>query len=251
MIRLHADWFIWSMREIEQTSSLIKNSEYVFDAESKKSLIEAVKTLGKFLRNMNCGMSEIGAERLFNLLQSTDKADNELKTYIDDLILRVQDELGTKFVFLISPEKEKYYNPDNPIFGKEVSAKFVDMNEDIAEAGNCFALGRYTACVFHLMRVMEKTVQKLADKLGIPLTITSDMEWQVIINEIRGQLKKLYPKHIDPDRVKYESVLGHLETVKIAWRNPTMHPKATYTEEEAKALLDTVRIFIKDLVKVL
>ena len=30
-----------------------------------------------------------------------------------------------------------------------------------------------------------------------------------------------------------------------------MHPKATYTEEEAKALLDAVKIFMKDLVKVL
>jgi hypothetical protein len=80
---------------------------------------------------------------------------------------------------------------------------------------------------------------------------TYNEDWQKIVNAIRGQLNIIYPKHNDSERIKYESIIGHLETVKIAWRNPTMHPKATYTEEEAKALLGAVEIFIKDLAKIL
>jgi DNA-directed RNA polymerase subunit H (RpoH/RPB5) len=98
---------------------------------------------------------------------------------------------------------------------------------------------------------MEKSVQKIADKLGLPIASVCDKEWQTIINEIRGQLNSLYPKHSDPDRIKHEAILGHLETVKIAWRNPTMHPKATYTDEEAGAVLNTVKIFVKELPKIL
>jgi hypothetical protein len=98
---------------------------------------------------------------------------------------------------------------------------------------------------------MERAVQKIADKIGIPITITWEMEWQAIVNDIRSEMKKLFPKHSNPERLKYEPILGYLETVKIAWRNPTMHPKATYTEEEAKDLIHTVKIFLKELAKVL
>ena len=144
-----------------------------------------------------------------------------------------------------------YYNPDDPIFSKDIMDKFPEMIEDISEAGNCYALCRNTACVFHLMRITEKAVQKLANKLGISTMITCDKEWQTILNDIRGQLKTIYQKHADPGRIKYEAIIGHLETIKIAWRNPTMHPKATYTEEEAKSILGAVEIFLKDLAKIL
>ena len=173
------------------------------------------------------------------------------KNYSKELLIRVEDELSTKKVMILPSNKERYYNPKEPIWGKEVQDKFLDMIEDITEANNCYALGRNTACVFHLMRVMEKSLQKLADKLGLSITSICDKEWQLIINDIRGKLKTLYPKHADPDRIKYESILGHLETVKIAWRNPTMHPKATYTEEEAKAILNAIEIFMKDLTRIL
>ena len=41
-------------------------------------------------------------------------------------------------------------------------------------------------------------------------------------------------------------MIGHLETVKIVWRNRTMHPKATYTEEEAKKIVNAVQVFVQD-----
>jgi hypothetical protein len=44
------------------------------------------------------------------------------------------------------------------------------MAEDISEAAQCLALNRPTACVFHLMRVMETGVQILGNRLGIQLT---------------------------------------------------------------------------------
>jgi len=47
-------------------------------------------------------------------------------------------------------------------------------------------------------------------------------------------------------RIKYEAMLGHLETVKITWRNPTMHPKATYTDREAEKIIGAVQAFVED-----
>jgi hypothetical protein len=38
-----------------------------------------------------------------------------------------------------------------------------------------------------------------------------------------------------------------LYAVKLAWRNEVMHPKVTYTSEEARRVLDAVKAFIEDL----
>lgn len=171
---------------------------------------------------------------------------------IDEIDRAIRREMKLHLFLYIPLERAKYYPPKiilEPLFGWDVENKFPNMTEDISEAGKCFAVARYTACIFHLMRVMEQAVQKLAAKLGLSMTSVCDKEWQTIINDIRRQLNLLYPKHADSNRVKYESILGYLETVKIAWRNPTMHPKATYTEEEAKAILSAVEIFINDLTK--
>lgn len=169
--------------------------------------------------------------------------------YFEDLFFRFKDEVSAKKVIVLPSSRDKFYDSDRPIWGKEVEDKFLDMVEDITEANNCYALNRNTACVFHLMRVMEKAVQKLGSKLGLSMISVCDETWDKIVRESRKQLNLLYPKHADQNRIKYEAILAHLETVKIAWRNPTMHPKATYTEEEAKALMSAVEIFIKDLVK--
>ncbi|MFZ1980558.1 MAG: hypothetical protein WAU61_04570, partial [Smithella sp.] len=53
-------------------------------------------------------------------------------------------------------------NPSVYLFGDFVNAKFPSASFDIIEAGNCFATARYTACVFHLMRVLEIGLSTLA-----------------------------------------------------------------------------------------
>jgi hypothetical protein len=215
-------------------------------------LNRAATSLLLMLTEMDLKLSSASAADIELHIKNMDKVDELFRQYVRELKDRLDIELKTRFFLVIMPGgREKYYNPDESIFGKNVAIKFPELVEDISEAGNCFALDRFTACVFHLMRVMEKGVQKFADKMGISPSVTYYDEWQTILNAIRGQVNSLYPKHNNPDRIKYESIIAHFETIKIAWRNPTMHPKATYTEEEAKTLLDAVRIFIKDLVKVL
>lgn len=45
-------------------------------------------------------------------------------------------------------------------------------------------------------------------------------------------------------RNKYAQASVYLENVKNAWRNDVMHPKETYTEEEAERVLRTVKDFM-------
>ena len=187
---------------------------------------------------------------------------SEIGPRIAEIQRAIQREMKRHLFLHIPVERAEYYHSwgmtkrkardeEIPLFGDIVNNKFPSTVYDIAEAGNSFAAGRFTACVFHLMRVVERAVQDTATKLGLPITAVCDKEWQLIINGIRGQLNALYPKHKDSEREKFEAILGHLETIKIAWRNPTMHPKITYTEEEAKTLLKAVEVFMKELTKVI
>ena len=151
---------------------------------------------------------------------------------------------------MIPADRVAYYETPNTFLGNEVLSRLIEVGleatTDAAEAGNCYATGRYTACIFHLMRLMEKCVQKMGNDLGIPEKITCEKEWQKILNDMKGKIKEKYPSEKDSERIKLESVIGHLETVKIAWRNPTMHPKATYTAREAENIINAVRIFLED-----
>ncbi len=94
---------------------------------------------------------------------------------------------------------------------------------------------------------MEVGVQKFGDKLGVMLT--EKKVWQVILDQTNAAIKKLPPK--DPTGPAYASIYAHLYNVKLAWQNEVMHPKATYTDEEAVGIFQAVRNFMIELIKVL
>jgi hypothetical protein len=148
----------------------------------------------------------------------------------------------------IMPGSVHYYN-EKQLFGPEVAGKFPQIvSDDIEEAGKCFALNRYTACVFHLMRVMESGVQKLGDKLSVSLA--NEKCWDTILKDSRTKINAQYPKS-HPENVRWKNLLAKLETVKDAWRNPTMHPKATYTKQHAEEVWFAVKIFMRELARIL
>jgi hypothetical protein len=93
------------------------------------------------------------------------------------------------FMFMPRERAELYNKPE--IFGLEVNNKFSQLQFDIVESGNCYAAGRSTACVFHLMRIMEAGVQEFGKKLGVSLV--NEKNWQNILDEINKPLRP-YPK---------------------------------------------------------
>jgi hypothetical protein len=115
------------------------------------------------------------------------------------------------------------------------------------EAGKCIASARETAAVFHLMRIMEVGVQKFGRKLGVGLT--NEKVWQVILDEINKAIKN---KQVKTSKQKarqaiYAECAAHLFNVKLAWRNPVMHPKASYTAEETEEIFNHAKSFMRHL----
>ncbi len=164
---------------------------------------------------------------------------------ISELEQTISWEMEDKLFMFIPPERASFY--DQPeLLGKDVNSKFPTIQFDIVEAGNCYAAGRSTAVVFHLMRIVEIAVQEFGKKLGV--SFVGEKNWQNILDETNKAIKALNPK--DPKTVEISQASANLYAVKLAWRNEVMHPKDTYTLEEANNLISQVKIFMMQLAQI-
>ena len=164
---------------------------------------------------------------------------------VENLQKRILDDLYNEFYFHLDQRDVPYYQTKD-IFGPKVAAKFRKASEDIEEAGKCIALQRPTASVFHLMRAMEVVVQRLGKKLGVA---NVDKEWGKILSDI-GRAIEAMPKYTETEkrkRARWSEANANLYHVKQAWRNETMHPKQTYTRDQALEVFQATRVFMNHL----
>jgi len=112
-------------------------------------------------------------------------------------------------------------------------------------------LSRNTACVFHLMRVLEIGLTALGDTFGVSLSHTN---WAPAIEQIESKIREM---HKDPSwrtmpdckeqQEFYAQTASHFGILKDAWRNYTAHARGKYDEQEAFDILSNVRAFMKKL----
>jgi hypothetical protein len=175
-------------------------------------------------------------------------------------------ELKSQAFFFIPSHKAKYYaglvmrwpdqsappeppTPEVPLFGEKVAASFESASYDIKEAGSCYAVGRNTGCVFHLMRVLEIGLGPLAKQFNVPFDHTN---WETAINRIEkaiGEIEKdpARPTNWKGERQFWSQCASHFLVVKDAWRNYTMHVRGKYDEQEALDQMRNVRGFMQKL----
>lgn len=169
--------------------------------------------------------------------------------YIRVVALResMEDELRGRSLVFVPGLNTKYY--DNPkAFGEAVWTAFPHAEKDVREACNCYALDLGTACVFHLMRVLEKGLKVMADSLGIP----SDHDcWGIILDRIEASIAKLKDERGTKERLAdqqfYSEAAIEFRYFKDAWRNHVMHSSMHYEPEQALEILEHVRAFMQSL----
>jgi hypothetical protein len=184
------------------------------------------------------------AERILEALRPGVKA-VFIRDDLRDLQDRIEDELESRQFLYVSPSLAEYYT--NPLGGwSDVVDKFPPAQFDIEESAKCFALGRHTACVFHLMRVMEIGLRGLAKDLRIPYAPS----WESYIKQIQASIdQKRRAKGVRwrRDEPYFTEVLGDLTSIKMAWRNPTMHVRRKYTPDETLDIFNAVKTFMQRL----
>ena len=164
----------------------------------------------------------------------------------------IEQEMGEIVFGYIPLDKTNYYEQEQ-LFGPLVAANFPQAADDIREAGNCFALMRYTACIFHLMRTLEYGLRALAKNLHVKTPRPIQVEdWGNIINVIDKKInliettRKRTPKR-QVDLAFYHGAASQFRHFKDAWRNHAMHTQASYDEEAAKIVMNHVCNFMQHI----
>ena len=165
---------------------------------------------------------------------------------------RMRDELSHMEIWLVSKEERRLLRPGP--FGPSYDAtKFRSARDDIEEAAKCLAFGRGTACVFHLMRVMEVGLRALAASLNDEsLDPKRNPSWDAILKKCDHQLTLRIADRSTEWRLDndfYAEAVAQLHAVKDAWRNPTMHIERRYMPDEAEDVWSGVRSFMRHLSK--
>ncbi len=151
-------------------------------------------------------------------------------------------------LFLMLPRsREAFFDQPRPLFGADVADAFPEAAEDISEAGKCFALSRFTASIFHLMRAIESAMQVIGPRIGAAVQDADGkgLPWGVIARNMKDKIDRL-PKGSD-EQVRWYRAHSFLEVLNRAWRAPTAHPKQTYTAEEAEAVMNAAKSFMQEL----
>jgi hypothetical protein len=164
----------------------------------------------------------------------------------DELTGRIADELSLIVFLRVLPDRAWYYN--EPLTRWEAALrKFPSIGFDVEEASKCFALNRYTACVFHAMRILEIGLTALGHHYKVS---TDRANWHEIITAIEKKVRALGPN--DGANWRDEQQFGseactEFRHFKDAWRNHAMHVRQTFDDERSRAIYEHVRAFMAHL----
>ena len=164
----------------------------------------------------------------------------ELEVACADIYERLGDELDGTLFLAVDSRHVQYYQTFETGW-ETVFANFPSSIPDIEEASKCFALNRYTACVFHLMRVAEAGLAATAKRIGLT---NPRPGWEEAISYIEGQLNKKHPEMdamFKGDVNFLREIAAHMRDVNIAWRRCVAHIESKYTEEEAERILTATK----------
>lgn len=182
----------------------------------------------------------------------------QIKMLREDL----EEDLRASVFMSLSPEEAEYYdiNREKKLFDAEVFTNFPGAQYDVMEAGNCFATGRYTACVFHCARVVEKGLQALAlslnSRFGADVRFGDKdiryINWGNILQKIEREIGKLIhpdrkPRLLEEDLSFYANAAKEFVYIKILWRDPVSHSRSEYDKPTAESVMNHVKAFMKHL----
>jgi hypothetical protein len=125
------------------------------------------------------------------LEDKADRRESVLHAQLEAILSGVQNNLGLrKFMYMTADDASYWDNPK--LFGDDFLVSFPKAAiVELREAGNCLAVWRGTACVFHCMRIAEHGLRKLAKRLRVQIADKGRRcpleygDWDKIITAVR------------------------------------------------------------------
>lgn len=166
---------------------------------------------------------------------------------LDLLVDAVLSEMGDK-LFLFVPSHRAAFFENDDLLTTVAKQHFPRATQQMREAGNAFAAGLSTACVFHCMRALEHGMGALADSVGLTFDVQN---WQNILDQIEAKIRAEAATPKTPQRDEhlkfFSEAASEFRHFKDGWRNHVSHNKVSYEEAEALKIMEHVRDFIETL----
>jgi hypothetical protein len=254
MLRFHASHFIAAFSIIGQLLTEIRGRGIPADS-SLGELGGRLRMLHEYCNELGMSYSSAHIARMKERISDRSKpvAWEDVSQCLVELQNRVWDELDARTYLQVAANKTAFYNVPVPDDWAIVADRF-KCRFDVEEARKCFALERFTASVFHLMKVVEHAVLDLQCFLDKPDT---KAHFGGVLSKLddlnrKTQFRDL-PDHLKPYRGFLVDVLPQMHAVKDSWRNKVSHvdgkivPVDVFTEEMASGVHDATLLLMKKL----
>jgi hypothetical protein len=240
MLTLDAKPFVLLLHNLFATELHVRDTTGPLPLAVKMTMVTGSQHIIDELKALDLPHSVQVAEQMLTKCETSDDLHRGLEQLINSLALELN---NRKFYGPLRKYEPYFENPK--LFGDEVFAKFTSANNDIFEAGTCLALERGTACVMHLMRIVEAGLKALAGALGVGVQNDWGAYLRKIDEELAARIKASGKRTADEQF--YAEVRITIDGVRIAWRNPTMHIENNYSPERAETMLIAVRSLMQHL----
>ena len=153
----------------------------------------------------------------------------KLRAVINKIETTLFAEASTKKIYLVPQRRYNWVflsEENHKLLGENIFDRMSEMaKKDFSSACRCILYGEATASAFHILRATEDTLKSYYKKHKKTKRLKTPMWWPMTT-----ELKKI--KKNKPNKV----ILSSLDLVRESYRNPTQHPEAFYTIDEAQNL---------------
>lgn len=227
----------------------IESQDEKMSPRLRETLVEHYGQVSEFCTAFDLPISEASSAEVIKLLESEDTSTGSwLHSPTRELVKRIQAELKSRLFLYVPNQNAIFYQESSKGWTKTQDA-FSGAMHEVEEAAKCLALRRSTACVFHLMRILELGLRELATVFNIPF---AHKAWNEIIEQIEAAIRKIREGKNKPPDWKdseqfYSEAASQFMHFRAAWRNYTAHGSLRYAEDEAEAIFRHVRDFMEHI----
>lgn len=209
----------------------------------RKETGDSLRKVLPILQHLGLGMTKDDCEQLARDIEHLPIL--SIITDCDRLRGMLEKELKQRKFFVLHTDHNRYYNATWLVGDDKYREKWGQVNEELTEAGNCFALGQNKACVFHCCVALEGGLIALGKRLGV----TKQTDWGGWIQAIRNELKARYTPKKNRNREFYAGCAERFDAIRISRRNPASHygMDSYYFEPDSKEIFDSSVAFLRYL----
>ena len=182
---------------------------------------------------------------------------SDLATDMVHLSIKALEE-GDKLMLLPVDSGNIEFYKNNSLFGHNIATKIPDAQKDLTEAGTCYALGCYTACVLHLMRALEGALKTYANILKTRLSIAFTYQPTDTMGQIAGKLyeyaRDKMPRTTQAEidfQISVNAIAVQFQAITKALRNPAMHTGEFFSKDQASQVFSGTRFLMDELADII